>query len=131
MPMPEQAALLIAHGSRAEIANREVEEMAARMAARVPGSRVIACFLEIATPSIPEGFELAVGTGASRIVAVPFFLGTGAHVGKDIPRILGECQALHPDIEIAITPAIGPDPALDDLALGRIDSVHPVLLDSK
>lgn len=117
-------ALLIAHGSRADVANREVVEMAARMERRL-GNRVIACFLEIAAPSIPEGFAQAVEEGADRVVAVPFFLGTGAHVGTDIPRILAECGAERPHVEVVLTPALGPDPALDEIALDRIVRAEP------
>ena len=83
-----RAVLLIAHGSRLDQANREAIEMASRIESQA-GCRVHACFLEIATPTIEVAFEKAVEEGATEIVAVPFLLSAGAHVTRDIPRILG------------------------------------------
>lgn len=113
--------LLIAHGSREAIANREVIEMAERLSRRLDDREVVACFLDIADPSIPEGFRMAVARGCRKLTAVPFFLATGAHVGQDIPRILEGCRAGHPEVEIRITAALGPDPRLDDIAVARVE----------
>jgi sirohydrochlorin cobaltochelatase len=120
--MEPHVVLLIAHGSRQEPANRELREMAERLSKRLEGTRVIPCFLDVVSPTIEEAFEEAVQEGATKITVVPFFVGTGAHVGEDIPRILDECRAKHSDlqIEIKLTPAIGPDPLLDEIALSRI-----------
>jgi sirohydrochlorin cobaltochelatase len=117
----KDAVLLIAHGSREAVANREVIEMANRLAEKLPGVAIIPCFLEIATPSIPAGFAMAVERGCNHITAVPFFLATGAHVGADIPRILEECRSAHSGVEVEITAAAGPDPGLDEIALRRIE----------
>jgi sirohydrochlorin ferrochelatase len=121
----QQAILLIAHGSREEIANREVIEMAERLGSRLPGVPVIPCFLDVVQPGIPAGFHQAVASGARRITAVPYFLATGAHVGQDIPRILDECRSQCPGVEVQITAAIGPDPGLEEIALRRIHGFPP------
>ena len=117
-----EAVLLIAHGSRQELANEEVRQVAERLNAQFDRDSVIACFLEIAAPTIPEAFDQAVEMGARRIKAVPFFLGTGAHVGADLPRILDACASRHDrlHLEVELTPAVGPDPLLDELVLRRI-----------
>lgn len=120
MDMKGRVVLLIAHGSREEIANQEVCEMAQRMEKRLDRVPVIACFLDVASPDIPEGFRQAASLGACQITAIPFFLATGAHVGQDIPRILEDCRKGHPGIEVRITAAVGPDPGLDAIALERM-----------
>ena len=119
------AVLLIAHGSREELANDEARELAERLNSGFNRNPVIACFLEIASPSIPEAFDQAVARGARRIKAVPFFLGTGAHVGADLPRILDACASRHDrlHLEVELTPAVGPDPLLDELVLRRIAGI--------
>lgn len=122
---PRRVVLLIAHGSREEIANQEVREMAIRMETRLEGVPVVACFLDCASPDIPGGFREAVELGASEIIAVPFFLATGAHVGQDIPQILEDCSREHSGITVRITAAVGPDPGLDNIALGRVHSSEP------
>jgi sirohydrochlorin ferrochelatase len=121
-PQPEKrkAILLIAHGSREEPANREVVEMGERLALRLPGFKVVPCFLDVVEPGIAQGFRTAVESGAREIVVIPCFLTTGAHVALDIPRILSDCLRESPGVAVAITPAIGPDPALDDIVLTRI-----------
>lgn len=118
--------LLIAHGSRQDIANREVCEMAQRLSEPLPDWSVQPCFLEIASPSIPEGFRKVVDSGCTKIVAVPFFLTTGAHVGEDIPRILEDCRKDSPGVQVTLAPAIGPDPDLDEIALKRVaETISP------
>jgi sirohydrochlorin cobaltochelatase len=116
----KHAILLVAHGSRADVANREVFEMADRMSKDFDEGPVVPCFLEIGKPDIRDGFRQAVESGCKRVTAVPFFLATGSHVGKHIPEILCECNGEHPDVKVAITRAIGPDPDLDLIALKRV-----------
>ena len=114
------AVLLVAHGSRRARANEEVVEAARRLDARFGAGPVVPCFLEIASPDIPSAFEKAAADGCRRITVVPFFLTSGAHVTKDIPAILEKCRARRPEIEVEITPAVGPDPGLDEIAMRRI-----------
>lgn len=101
--------LLIAHGSRRESSNEEVKTLAAKMA-ELPGNdfdAIIPAFLELAAPSIIEGFEQCVALGATEIVAVPYFLSAGRHVVEDIPEDLSKAQAKHPTINLTIKPHLG------------------------
>ncbi|MGV6817219.1 MAG: sirohydrochlorin chelatase [Thiotrichales bacterium] len=101
--------LLIAHGSRRASSNDEVRTLATKMA-ELPDNEfdaIIPAFLELAEPSIVEGFEQCVALGATEIVAVPYFLSAGRHVVEDIPADLTKAQARHPEINLTIKPHLG------------------------
>jgi len=116
------AVLLVAHGSHKENANRENLEMAERLGENFSDGPIIACFLEIARPSIEEGFAKAVHLGCKRITLVPYFLSTGAHVSEDFPRILEDLEKKFSGsgVQSRIAAPLGPDPALDEIVLKRI-----------
>ena len=94
----EEAVILLAHGSQSSGAGEGVQEVASQVRDRLGGSRVILAFLQFNHPNPTEAIEQAVAEGMKRIVVVPFFLASGAHVREDIPeglsrpgsRILGQ-----------------------------------------
>ena len=46
--------------------------------------------MELAEPSIAEGFADCVRAGATEVVAFPYMLSPGKHVTRDIPRLVAE-----------------------------------------
>jgi sirohydrochlorin ferrochelatase len=119
--------LLVAHGSRYLPANEEVLEMAERLTRRL-GLPVVPAFLELIQPTLTEVLQLIIDQGAASICVVPFFLGSGSHVTRDIPRILDEFKLKYPAIEMALTPAVGPDPLLDEIVVRRYGTCNSVCL---
>ncbi|MCZ7686866.1 MAG: hypothetical protein M5U28_52225 [Sandaracinaceae bacterium] len=89
-----QALLLVDHGSRLAEANAQLDALAALVRART-GGIVRLAHLELASPTIAEGFEACVADGAAEVVVVPVFLAPGRHAGEDIPRIAAEAAARH------------------------------------
>ncbi|MCP5468218.1 MAG: CbiX/SirB N-terminal domain-containing protein [Deltaproteobacteria bacterium] len=81
--------LFIAHGSRRQAANQEIIEIAKALAEQ-SNHKVIACFLEIAQPDIPNALEDAAQKETRVIKILPYFLTEGRHVKEDIPRIISE-----------------------------------------
>ena len=120
--MPD-ALLVMVHGSPTADANadmfRVVEELAARPEARERFPVVEVGFMECNEPTIPEAIERCVGRGAGRVVAVPYFLHTGTHVADDLPTLLEEAQARHPQVEFLMGDYIGLSPRLTDLLAAR------------
>jgi uroporphyrin-III C-methyltransferase len=80
-----RAVLVVGHGSRREEANEDVREAARRIGERGNFDLVAAAFLEIARPTIDEGFALLVEQGARHITVHPYFLSPGRHTRGDIP----------------------------------------------
>ncbi len=116
--------LLVAHGSRREASNEEVRQLAATLAPRAQGrfDAVSCAFLEIAAPSIPEGIDAAVRSGAAEVVVLPYFLSAGRHVAEDIPREVEAKQHEYPQIRIQVTPYLGLAGGVAEILLSLADA---------
>ncbi len=123
-----RALLLIDHGSRRAEANALSAQIAADLQESRPDLIVRCAHLEIAGPTIAEGFLACVEAGATEVVAVPFFLGPGRHTTQDVPREMAEAAAAHPDrdgrsVAFRVAAPLAPSPLLLRLLLSRFDEV--------
>ena len=115
--------LIVAHGSRRAAANEEVQALTKTVASRSSErfERVDCAFLELADPSIQQGVDTLVESGAKSIMVLPYFLAQGAHVASDIPEAITECRQNHPDVDITIAPYLGSSSDLPALMLDLTD----------
>jgi len=111
--------ILIAHGSRADLANESHRELCREVSHRT-GATVVAAFLELAQPTIGDAIDSVINDGASRLVVSPHFLLPGNHTRVDIPEIVADALLRHPHVEIELTDHLGADPALVDLVADRV-----------
>ncbi|EJR55579.1 hypothetical protein IIM_00671 [Bacillus cereus VD107] len=95
-----QAVLYICHGSRLKAAKEEAIQFITSCMSRVEANIQEVCFLELASPSIDEGFRTCVKRGATEIVAIPVFLLAAGHVKEDIPLELRKLNEQYPNIKI-------------------------------
>lgn len=117
---PQRAILLIDHGSRSAAANALLDEVVAQLRERLGAAvHVEPAHLEIAEPTVAQGFEACVRAGAREVIAVPYLLGPGRHAEVDVPREVTAAAAAHPAVATRVTPPLGPDPLLLDLVLKR------------
>ncbi|HEU4963466.1 MAG TPA: CbiX/SirB N-terminal domain-containing protein [Bacilli bacterium] len=114
------AVLLIAHGSPRQAANQELFDLAARLEERRLYAHIQPAFLEGARPSIAEGIDACVAKGATRVIAIPYFLLAGKHVLQDVPAAVAAGRERHPQVEIALGRHLGHHPFLLDIALERL-----------
>lgn len=114
--------LLVAHGSRRQVANLEVQQMAIRLGHEVTNAKVTCAFLELAEPSIPAALQAGIDHGADNITIVPYFLANGRHVAEDIPALVALVQEKNPAIKISISPYIGGSNGMIDLLLQLANS---------
>ena len=121
------ALLVMVHGSPRAIANedmfRVVDDLRSRSDAGGLFPVIEVGFMECNEPTIPEAIERCVRAGAHRVVAVPYFLHTGNHVCEDLPTLLEEAQARHPQVEFLMGDYIGLSPRLTDLLTARAAEV--------
>jgi sirohydrochlorin ferrochelatase len=113
------ALLLIAHGSRREESNQEVRDLGQRLM-QVAGERfesVVTAFLELAEPDIPGGVNRCVATGATQVVAVPYFLAAGRHVITDIPEQLDKARRQHPGLDLRQCDYLGRHDGITEILL--------------
>jgi sirohydrochlorin ferrochelatase len=110
--------VLCAHGSRAAGTAEAQEQLCDELSADL-GVRVLPGFLEITAPDIPAAIDTAVAAGARRVLLLPYFLHAGNHTTRDIPAIIEAAAARHPDVEVSMTPLLGPDRRLLDICADR------------
>lgn len=111
------AVLLISHGSRSSATKREVSELVKRLRLANAGEIVEFAFLELESPSIPEGIDICVQKGARQVKVLLNFLNSGRHVDVDIPEIVAEAQRKHPAVKMSITKPVGQHPDIEKLFL--------------
>ena len=91
--------VIVAHGSREMRSNRmflsTVRRLVPLLARGADKALIIGCFLEIASPTIPEALELAVKRGAHDVIVTPLLLFPGRHALEDIPAIVREAARRH------------------------------------
>ncbi len=91
----------------AYVAN-EATECAIRALRRIYSTELaIAAHMEIANPSIKETVALCVEEGCTEVIVAPYFLSQGRHIQQDIPNLVAEAQADHPDLRCIIADPIG------------------------
>lgn len=120
------AILLVGHGSRDPEGNEELLEFAQAVAARVPGTCVETCFLELARPSIAEGVQACVEKGATRVVLVPIILFAAVHAKIDIPMAIDRAKAKYPQVEFVYGRPIGVHEKIVSILLSRLKEARPV-----
>jgi sirohydrochlorin ferrochelatase len=80
-------------------------------------------FMECNEPDISAAIDRCVAAGATRVVAVPYFLHTGAHVCDDLPGLLEAARRKYPEIEFRMGDYIGLSPRVTDLLEARSEAV--------
>lgn len=121
-----KAILLIDHGSVRAEANDMLESVAA-LVRQIAGSSVIvqAAHMELAEPTIEQGFRRCVEEGATEVVAFPYMLSPGKHSTRDIPRLVGEAAAAFPGVSFRVTEAFGLHEKLAEVVLERTGVMTP------
>lgn len=112
--------LLIDHGSRLSEANEMLHEVAALVERSIIGAAIVCpAHMELAEPTIAQGFAACVGRGAREVVAVPYMLSPGRHSTRDIPRLVADAARQFPDINWRVSKPLGVDHRIADLVLNR------------
>ena len=101
--------MLVAHGSRREESNLEIESLAQKIALyKVKEFEfVMPAFLEFAKPSITEAIDNCTVIGATKVTVLPYFLSAGVHIAKDIPSEVEKGAQNNPNLNIEITNYFG------------------------
>ena len=117
--------LLFAHGARDSRWSLPFEDTADRVRQRILGVDVELCFLEFMTPTLVDAGHRLAAAGCAHVDVVPLFLGAGGHVRRDIPLLLGELEAAHPEVHWELRPAIGEiESVVDAMAAASLSWLH-------
>ena len=115
------------HGSPRPIANQSMFQVVEEVKARGIFDLVEVGFMECNAPTIPDAIDACAAGGADKVIAVPYFLHTGTHVADDLPALLEEAAARHPQIEFQMGRYIGTSPKLTNILTRRAQKAahHP------
>jgi sirohydrochlorin ferrochelatase len=117
---PDLGVILVDHGSTRDEANALLEDVA-QLFRGTTGARIVEiAHMELAEPTIAQSFTRCVKQGAKRVVVHPYFLAPGRHSTADIPRLVAEAAAGHPDVAYTVTAPLGLDPRMTEVVLDRI-----------
>lgn len=116
----KQGLLIIDHGSRRPDANQVVRQVARMVREKSCFLIVQHAHMELAEPTIQQGFETCVAAGVDAIVVQPYFLGPGRHSTADIPRMVKEIAQKHPQVSVRLSAPLGPHPKMGELILERV-----------
>lgn len=114
------AIILLGHGSRVPDAGRHMERVASGLTQRYGYRMVEICYMSRLGPHFPEVFEKCVKQGATEIMVIPYFLHDGLHLVLDIPEMMQQTAAKHPDVKLVLGQNLGFDQALVDLVERRV-----------
>jgi sirohydrochlorin cobaltochelatase len=102
-----QGVILFGHGARDPAWAGPMQRMSERMREMAPELEVALAFLELMSPSLAEAAEALIAGGCRRLVVVPVFLAQGGHLKRDLPALLAEIAARHPQVEFRLEQAVG------------------------
>lgn len=99
--------ILFAHGSRDPLWRVPIEAVALQIRARQPDTPVLCAYLEMCLPTLSQAASDLIASGACQIRVFPIFLGIGKHAREDLPLLMAQLRAEHPDVMIELLPAAG------------------------
>jgi sirohydrochlorin ferrochelatase len=114
--------VIFAHGSSVASANEAVERVAAEAASQGGFSLYETAFLD-ALPNLKMAADKLLSRGAGRILVVPYFLTLGIHLKRDLPALVREIEAEHPELEMRVAPPLDGHPGLSRILADRATEI--------
>ena len=99
--------LLFAHGARDPAWAGPFQAVAQRCRAARPDVPVELAFLEFMAPGMVQAGARLSAAGCKVVDVLPLFLGAGGHVRKDVPVLMAQLEAEHPEVQWRLHPAVG------------------------
>lgn len=106
------AIVLVAHGSPDPDWRRPIDALARRLGELEPGRAVQVAYLGFLEPSFDQAVARILGAGHRHVLVLAAFLSPGGrHIKDDVPRLVREQAAVHPELVLELRPgALGAEP---------------------
>lgn len=118
------AIILLSHGSVLCGSERNLFAIASELRHTWP--RVEAAFLNYTRPKFEDILMQVVSEGATSVCIAPFFLIEGKFLKEDLPPLLAEARANHPEVNFVTALPIGFHDALADAVLASAAEAAPI-----
>ena len=109
---------MFAHGARDPRWAEPFQAVLARLRELEPGVAAELAYLEFTPPTLAQAGQALAALGCRCVDVVPLFLGAGGHVRRDLPRLVEQLAADHPEVRWHLQGAIGERPPVIE-ALAR------------
>ncbi|MFZ6861674.1 sirohydrochlorin chelatase [Undibacterium sp. Ji67W] len=101
------ALILFAHGARDPRWAAPFQRLQKMTQESLPECAVELAFLEFMTPSLPDLVSALTAKNIQKITVSPIFLGQGGHVLRDLPILIEQLNASHPELDLQLATAVG------------------------
>lgn len=121
------AIVLVAHGSPDPDWRRPIDALARRLQEREPAKAVMVAYLGLLEPSFDQAVARLWAQGHRHVLVLSAFLSPGGkHIKVDVPRLVAEQAAVHPELTLELRPgALGAEPeVVEALAEAAVRAVH-------
>ncbi|MGB9840836.1 sirohydrochlorin chelatase [Thermovenabulum sp.] len=115
-----EAILLVSHGSRESSTAMTVERVA-RELENTLGRTVVPAFMEFNEPGVGKALELLYQQGYKKVTVLPYFLFSGIHIKKDVPKIINSFVRDKGDVKVNMVSPIGYHPLLIEILKDRLN----------
>lgn len=96
------ALVLFAHGARDARWAEPLQRLQQELCRRAPGIVVGLAYLEMQAPTLPDALDALVAKGVRALRVAPVFWSLGGHVARDLPALVAQFQARHPQVQVSI-----------------------------
>ena len=118
-----KAVIILNHGSRNRLAQRDFLDFVERVKKKKPDLRIEQASMELSSPDIPRIVNKLYDEGTRFITVIPFFLFRGVHIVKDIPEMIKVERAKYADLDIVMGRVLLPDERLEQIVIERIKEI--------
>lgn len=113
--------IIIVHGSRDPKWSKPFHRFVDSAKAQLNVSEIHLCYMEISEPTLMQVCESLIANGHLEATLIPFFMASGGHVDKDIPKQVEAVHETHPDFTLSLRPPIGEHPDVVSAMIGVLN----------
>lgn len=102
-----EAILFVGHGSKNANGNQEILQFVEQIKPQFSAPVIETCYLEFASPDIPQGIDQCVAKGATSISLVPIMFLAAGHSKIHIPHAIDEAKVKYPHVHFTYGRPVG------------------------
>ncbi|MDI6605714.1 MAG: CbiX/SirB N-terminal domain-containing protein [Candidatus Omnitrophota bacterium] len=119
----KQVVIILNHGTRHKQAQKDFSDFILNVRNSLPAYHIEQASMEMSKPNLPDVVEKLYKENVRKIAVVPFFLFSGMHLSKDIPRMLESLRTKYENLEIVQGRPLVLDERLCGIMIDRIKEV--------
>lgn len=112
--------IILGHGSKAKKANGTIPRVIKEIKRKGRIKIIEPSYLQLCRPNLHASVKRVIEKGCKKVVIVPFFLFTGNHVGRDIPKEINREVKIYKDVKFVYAKNLGSDFRISDIVLDCI-----------